>query len=105
MIYISIIQACIVFQFFLVIFCDLTRVFANTLKSMLLRWVLAVSLALLGYYVQYLEYVHNDVVFVCFAVVLIVTFLTVHFIGKEYLSRLRKMEKLERKRLMRKRND
>lgn len=96
MLYIPIIQMCLIVQLFLVFFCELTPTFAHTFKSVVLRAILAISLISLGYYAQYLTLVHTNITLAVFFVVLIITFLSIHFIGKEYLHRLRKIEKLER---------
>lgn len=95
MIYITVIQMCLISLAVMVGMCELTPTFAQTFESMVVRFVLAICLICIGYYAQYLELLHSNIILVCFTVVVLITFLSIHFIGKEYLHRLRKIEKLE----------
>lgn len=97
MIYIPIIQMCIIFLVVIVGLCELTPTFAQTFKSSVVRFILAISLICVGYYAQYLELLHSNIVLACFAIAVLMTFLAIHFIGKEYLSRVRKLENLKTK--------
>ena len=78
MVYILAIQLCLISQFFLIVFCECTSFFADTLKSILTRWVMGISLVIVA-------------VFFCSV---ISTFLAFKFIGKEYLNRLQRSNRL-----------
>ena len=88
MVYILAIQLCLISQFFLMVFCECTTFFADTLKSILTRWVMGISLVIVAYYANYLILAPYHVIVAVFFCSVISTFLAFKFIGKEYLNRL-----------------
>ena len=94
MIYISIIQLFLILQFCLVVFCELTPFFADTFKSVSLRMVLGLCLVTLSYYANYLIFAPYHIILIIFALCAISTFLSFHFIIKEYVRRLQRANRL-----------
>ncbi len=94
MIYISIIQLSLILQFCLVVFCELTPFFVDTFKSVSLRMVLCLCLVTLSYYANYLIFAPYHIILIIFALCVISTFLSFHFIIKEYVRRLQRANRL-----------
>lgn len=94
--YVGIIQIVLFLMTFVILFCELTKVFADTVKSVILRTTVAFALLTLGFYAHYLEYLPYPVVVSLFVITLAACFWTSKFIFKEYIKRKRKQDRLER---------
>ena len=93
--YICIIQIALLLLTFLVGFCELTPLFANTLKSTLARFTLCISLLTLGYYAHLLNHTPYQVVLALLVVTLAVTFCLSKYLFVEYSMRKRRQNKLD----------
>ena len=94
--YVGIIQIVLFLMTFVILFCELTKVCADTVKSVILRTVVAFSLLTLGFYAHYLEHLPYPVVVSLFVITLATCFWTSKLIFKEYIKRKRKQDRLER---------
>jgi len=86
LIYISIIQICLIIQAVLLFACELTPVFSDHPVNVLLRTVLAICLVALSYYAQLLV----------FLIVVALTVFGFKYLAHEYTRRSRKLKRLER---------
>ena len=94
MIYISIIQLFLILQFCLVVFCELTPFFADTVKSISVRMLLGFCLITIAYYSNYLIFAPYHIIMIVFLLCGITTFLAFHFTIKEYMRRLQRANRL-----------
>lgn len=94
--YVGIIQVVLFLMTFIILFCELTKVFEDTFKSVLLRSVLAFSLIIMGFYAHHLEKLPYAFVLSLFIVVLMTCFFVSKHIFKEYSKRKRKEERLQK---------
>lgn len=94
--YVGIIQIVLFLMTFVILFCELTKVFADTIKLVILRASVAFSLLTLGFYAHYLEHLPYPVVVSLFVITLAACFCTTKYIFKEYGKRKRKQDQLER---------
>lgn len=94
MIYIAIIQMCLFIQALLCIFCELATPFSDSLKSVIIRYSISLSLFVVGYYANYLDGVPYQILFCIFVLAIASTFYTAKHIFHEYAKRKRRQEKL-----------
>ena len=96
LIYISIIQICLIIQAVLLFACELTPVFSDHPVNVLLRTVLAICLVALSYYAQMLIATPYVVVYLVFLIVVALTVFGFKYLAHEYTRRSRKLKRLER---------
>lgn len=96
LIYISIIQICLIIQAVLLFACELTPVFSDHPVNVLLRTVLAICLVALSYYAQLLIATPYVVVYLVFLIVVALTVFGFKYLAHEYAIRSRKIKRLER---------
>lgn len=93
-IYIALIQICLFIQTFIVIWCECTPLFANTVKSILFRALTALSLVIVGSSAHYLEKAPYPVLLAVFFIVVISTLLLIKYIIKEHNLRDERLNKI-----------
>jgi len=81
---ILIIQICLILLAALVFWCEYSPFFANTVKSIIVRTLVATSMIGVCYNVKYLTHFNYEFQFISMVVVLVVTFLSVRFILNKY---------------------
>lgn len=86
--YIVIIQLCLLIWTFLVGWCEMSKMFADTLKSSLARFSLATSLIVLGFYAKFLVLAPYVVVFSAFIVCVLFTALFLKLLIHEHDKRV-----------------
>ena len=96
LIYISVIQICLIIQAVLLFACELTPVFSDHPVNVLLRTVLAICLVALSYYAQLLIVTPYVVVYLVFLIVVALTVFGFKYLAHEYTRRSRKLKRLER---------
>ena len=92
---ISVIQVFLFMQFCLAVFCELTPMFANTWKSIVLRTLVGFCLIVLMYYSIYLPKAPHIVIVVLFLIIGAFTFLSYKFVLSEYFTRLKRSQRKE----------
>ena len=102
LIYISIIQICLIIQAVLLFACELTPVFSDHPVNVLLRTVLSICLVALSYYAQLLIATPYVVVYLVFLIVVALTVFGFKYHAHEYTRRSRKLKRLERMKGVRK---
>ena len=95
-IYISFIQVCLFILTAIVIFCEITPLFANTVKSVVARLALGIGLVVSGYYTQYLYDAPYFLTFSLLGIVLLFTVFTFKYIVNEYQERSIRLSKINR---------
>lgn len=96
LIYISIIQLCLIIQAVLLFACELTPVFSDHPINVILRTVVAICLIALAYYAQFLITTPYTVIYLVFLVVIAITVFGFKYLVHEYSRRSRKLQRLER---------
>lgn len=96
LIYISIIQICLIIQAVLLFACELTPVFSDHPVNVLLRTVLAICLVALSYYAQMLIVTPYVVVYLVFLIVVALTVFGFKYLAHEYVRRSRKLKRIDK---------
>ena len=91
-IYIALIQICLFLISAVVVWCEVSPLFADSLWSNCFRWCLGISLTVLGYYAHFLIVAPYFVVFAILIVVFSFTFLSLKMIVNERYKRARKTQ-------------
>lgn len=92
---ISVIQLFLFMQFCLAVFCELTPMFADTWKSILMRTTVGFCLIALMYYSMYLHKAPHIVIVVLFLIIGAFTFLSYKFVLSECFIRLKRSQRKE----------
>lgn len=90
--YIGTIQLSLLLLTFLVWWCELTPLFSNSLKSILLRFTISMSLLILGCYAHYLALVPIQVTFSFFVLIIASTFYIAKKLMHTYSTRKERIE-------------
>lgn len=85
--YITIIQMCLLLQFSLVCFCELTPFFAHTAKSIIVRCMLGLSLITVVYYSNLLVYADYPLILSMFTLAIVSTALSFKYVITESWNR------------------
>lgn len=93
--YIGTMSIVLIFMAFIVGFCELTKLFKDGFNMAIMRTVLALSLLVLSYYMQYLGELPQSLLSCLFIVVLFSSFFFCKVILHEYLKRKRKYNELK----------
>lgn len=96
-IYISIIQVCLFILTALVVFCELTVLFADTVKSVIVRLTIGTGLVVAGYYTNELGNAPYFLTFILLGIVLIFTVFTFKYIIEQYQERSIRLSRIDRK--------
>ena len=96
LVYISVIQICLIIQAVLLFACELTPAFSDHPVNVLLRTVLAICLVALSYYAQMLIATPYVVVYLVFLIAVALTVFGFKYLTHEYTIRSRKLKRLER---------
>ena len=86
--YIVIIQVCLLILTCLIGWCEISRTFSDTFKKSIVRFTLAVSFLVLGFYAKFLLLAPYLVVFAAFIVCVCFTVLFIKFIIHEHDKRV-----------------
>ena len=85
---IVIIQVCLLICTCLIVWCEISRVFSDTFKKSILRFTLAVSFLVLGFYAKFLLLAPYLVVFAAFTVCVCFTVLFIKLLIHEHDKRI-----------------
>ena len=85
---IVIIQVCLLICTCLIVWCEISRVFSDTFKKSIIRFTLAVSFLVLGFYAKFLLLAPHLVVFVAFTVCVCFTVIFIKLLIREYDKRV-----------------
>ena len=85
---IVIIQVCLLICTFLIVWCEISRVFSDTFKKSIIRFTLAVSFLVLGFYAKFLLLAPYLVVFAAFTVCVCFTVLFIKLLIHEHDKRV-----------------
>lgn len=96
LIYILIIQLCLIIQAALLFTCELTPVFSDHPINVILRTVVAICLVALSYYTQLLITTPYVIIYLVFLVVVAITVFGFKYLIQEYTIRSKKLRRLER---------
>lgn len=86
--YIVIIQVCLLIWTCLIGWCEISRAFSDTFKSSIVRFTLAVSFLVLGFYAKFLLLAPYLVVFAAFTVCVCFTVLFIKLLIHEHDKRI-----------------
>ena len=86
--YIVIIQVCLLIWTCLIGWCEISRTFSDTLKSSIVRFTLAVSFLVLGFYAKFLLLAPYLVVFAAFTVCVCFTVLFIKLLIHKHDKRV-----------------
>lgn len=96
-IYIALIQLFLLINTIIIFICEHSPLWANTWKSVLIRFIVAVLLLVLGSYVPLLALLPYYVTFIAFFGSIITTVLLVKYTMQEYFERVRRVSRLRRR--------
>lgn len=96
-IYIALIQLFLLINTIIIFICEHSPLWANTWKSVLLRFVVAILFLVIGSYVPMLALLPYYFTFIAFFASIVSTILLVKYIMLEYFERVRRISKLRRK--------
>ena len=85
---IVIIQVCLLICTCLIVWCEISRVFSDTFKKSIIRFTLAVSFLVLGFYAKFLLLAPYLVVFAAFTVCVCFTVLFIKLLIREHDKRV-----------------
>ena len=100
-IYFALIQLFLLINTIIIFICEHSPLWANTWKSVLVRFIVAILMLLIGSYVPLLALLPYWVTFVAFFISIITTAMLIKYVMVEYFERVRRVSKLRR----RKRNE
>lgn len=96
-IYIALIQLFLLINTIIIFICEHSPLWANTWKSVLLRFVVAILFLVIGSYAPMLALLPYYFTFIAFFASIVFTVLLVKYIMLEYFERVRRISKLRRK--------
>lgn len=100
-IYIALIQLLFLINTIIIFICEHSPLWANTWKSVLIRFIVAIILLVIGNYVPLLVLLPYWVTFAAFFLSIVTTAMLIKYVMVEYFERVRRVSKLRR----RKRNE
>lgn len=96
-IYIALIQLFLLINTIIIFICEHSPLWANTWKSVLIRFIIAILLLVIGSYVPMLVLLPYYVTFISFFISIISTVLLIKYLMLEYFERVRRVSRLRRR--------
>lgn len=96
-IYIALIQLFLLIDTIIIFICEHSPLWANTWKSVLIRFIVAVLLLVLGSYVPLLALLPYWITFAAFFLSIITTALLIKYVMVEYFQRVRRVSRMRRR--------
>lgn len=96
-IYFALIQLFLLINTIIIFICEHSPLWANTWKSVLLRFIIAILMLVIGSYVPLLALLPYWVTFFAFFISIITTSLLVKYVMGEYFERVRRVSRLRRR--------
>lgn len=100
-IYIALIQLLLLINTIIIFICEHSPLWANTWKSVLIRFIIAIILLVIGNYVPLLALLPYWITFASFFLSIVTTAMLIKYVMVEYFERVRRVSRLRR----RKRNE
>ena len=96
-IYIALIQLFLLINTIIIFICEHSPLWANTWKSVLVRFIVAILMLVVGSYVPLLALFPYWATFTAFFISIITTALLVKYVMGEYFERVRRVSRLRRR--------
>lgn len=96
-IYIALIQLLLLINTIIIFICEHSPLWANTWKSVLIRFIVAILMLVIGSYVPLLALLPYWVTFAAFFISIVTTALLVKYVMGEYFERVRRVSRLRRR--------
>lgn len=96
-IYIALIQLFLLINTIIIFICEHSPLWANTWKSVLIRFIIAILLLVIGSYVPMLALLPYYVTFIAFFTSIVTTVLLIKYVMLEYFERVRRISRLRRR--------